>query len=122
MKLEAGFYKVKKKGFGGKFHYLTIFYKGKEKFFRIDNLPEMKCDRGSLPFDDIEHITRLKRPLNIAKVMLHIEWTDSAGDDFHINFRDIQMFRALFELYPELGETCGANRRKPKVLSDHNSK
>ncbi|UII29110.1 hypothetical protein LVD15_11960 [Fulvivirga maritima] len=114
MKLEAGFYKIREDVFCGKCHYIRVFYQGKEKYFQLNHYPPQRCDDGKIPIDGIKFEKKLRRPLTISKVKITFEWTDVDGDDFQVTFRDIQLFRTLFDHFPELAKASGAHIRKWK--------
>ena len=117
MKLEAGFYKIREKGMMlGKCHYLKVFVQGEKKWYKLDNLPPAACDSyGLVPIEDIKFEKRLARPLDIKKVKIIFKWEDIDGDDFEVTFRDIQLFKSLFEDFPELAKAAGAYR-KVKII------
>ncbi|REE01052.1 hypothetical protein [Marinoscillum furvescens] len=106
MKLDPGYYKVKRKSrfVGGvTCHYLRVYVEGKKKYIQFDHgLPQEAEDQE----DEIIHgymiVKKITRPVEVKKIQVSVEWQDEDGDSFVMRAKNSYVLKRIFEYFPRV--------------------
>ncbi|MTI20025.1 hypothetical protein E1176_03225 [Fulvivirga sp. RKSG066] len=111
MQFEPGIYKIEDRGVFKKCYYLHVTVSEGKKFYQINASLAQPTSAAHI-LDHYKLKKSLRRPLQIKKVKITLEWTDIDDDNFEMATSDIQMLRRLFEEYPELARAFGSRKFK----------
>lgn len=113
MKLEPGYYKIKKKGmrFNSKYHFLRVTvaadeFGHRQKWFQLDHGPKeiVRSDDENDRISDMEIIKQYtaKKPVQYQEPTISVTFTDEDGDEFEMKSKDLTVFERILELFPRL--------------------
>lgn len=106
MKLDPGYYKVKRRGnflIEEHTHYLRVFYKDKKKYIQMDHGgPELAEDHEDYVMEGYILVKKITRPIEIRHLEVAISWSDEDGDRFKMKARNIHVLNKIFKDFPRL--------------------
>jgi hypothetical protein len=107
MKLEPGYYKIKRKGryIEDAHHYIRVYIQEGKKYIQLDNdIPEPaeQLEEGIL--DDFMLVKKVVRPIEVKHPVVSITWKDEDDDRFVMKARNIFALKSIFKSFPRVAK------------------
>lgn len=109
MRIEPGYYKIRRKGYylEGRYHYLRVYVKNRKKFLLMDNeepTEAEKCEQDII--QEYEIVKRLTpgNPIEVHRAEIALTWQDEDGDSYRMPARNIHVFFKILKLFPRVAK------------------
>ena len=121
MKLEPGIYKLKRRGsflIGNRFHYIMVYFKGKDKYIRLDSMdPQLVTKEDEEWYlDGFIVVKKLPKGFKVEynRAAKLYRWVDEDGDTFEMEFKSEGACQKFESRSPGFIRAMGGSSKRSK--------